>query len=171
MLTKDQKRKQIDLGLDKIKASQNLVFVDFHKVSAEDIKRLRKELKGVGADFKLIKKRLLRLVFKEAGLDFDPTQFKAQVGTIFLPEDLSSSAPAIYKFSKALEKAKKGDFKVLGGFNILEKKFIDVNEFNTIANLPSQEVLLAQVVMMLTMPIKQLMFLLQERSKQLQNSM
>jgi large subunit ribosomal protein L10 len=166
-LTKAQKVQQINLGVDKLKGSANLVFVDFNKVSVEDIKRLRKELKKQGADFKVLKKRILKIAFQKSGVDFDPLQFKAQLGTIFLPKDLSDFAAQIYKFSKELERAKKGEFKVLGSFDLSEKRFIDVNEFNTIAKLPSREVLLAQVVMMLTMPMKQLMQVLNERSKQI----
>lgn len=166
-LNKAQKQEQIELGLEKVKGSENLVFVDFNKVSVENIKKLRRELKKLGADFKVIKKRLLKLAFQKFGLDFDPLQFKAQLGTIFLPKDLSLFAAGIYKFSKELEKSKKGEFKVLGGLDVLTKKFIDVNEFNAIAKLPSREVLLAQVVMMLTMPIKQIMQIINERSKKL----
>ncbi len=166
-LTKVQKTKQIDLGLEKIKSSQNLIFVDFNKVSVENIKRLRRQLKKLGGDLKVIKKRLLKLALQKAGLDFDPLQFKAQLATIFLPRDLSEFAPLIYKFSKELEKTRKGDFKILGGWNILEKKLVDSNEFNMIAKLPGREVLLAQIAMMLTMPLKQFMGILQERSKKL----
>ncbi len=166
-LTKIQKKKQIDLGLEKIKSSQNLIFADFNKVSVENIKRLRRELKKIGADFKVIKKRLLKLALQKAGFDFNPLQFKAQLATIFLPRDLSEFASAIYKFSKELERARKGEFKVLGGWNILKEKFIDINEFNMIAKLPSREVLLAQIAIMLTMPMKQFMSILQERAKRL----
>lgn len=166
-LTKQQKRKQIDLGLKRVKVSENLLFVDFDKVGVEEVRKLRRDLKKMGADFKVIKKRLLKLVFKEAGVAFDPLQFKAQLGTIFLPKDLSDFAPIIYKFSKGLEKAKKGNFRIVGGFNLVEKKFIDANEFNAIAKLPSREILLAQIAIMLTMPVRQFMTGLQERSKKL----
>lgn len=169
-LTKLQKQEQVDLGLEKMKASQNLVFVDFNKVSVENIKRLRRELKKLGADFKVLKKRLLKLALQKGGMDFDPLQFKAQLGTIFLPKDLSDFAAQIYKFAKDLERSRKGEFKVLGSWNLLEKKFVDANEFNLIAKLPSREVLLAQVAMMLTMPIKQMMNVLNERSKQLSSN-
>lgn len=166
-LTKIQKQEQAELGLKKIKDSQNLVFVDFNKVSVENIKRLRRELKKLGADFKVLKKRILKIALQKSGVEFDPLQFKAQLGTIFLPKDLSDFAAQIYKFSKELERTKKGEFKVLGSFDLLEKRFVDVNEFNAIAKLPSREALLAQIAMMLTMPIKQVMQILNERSKQL----
>ena len=45
----------------------------------------------------------------------------------------------------------------------------DQNEFKTIAMLPSREILLAQIAMMLTMPLKQLMLTINERSKKYKN--
>ncbi|MDP3999116.1 MAG: 50S ribosomal protein L10 [bacterium] len=166
-LTKLQKQEQIDLGLEKLKASANVVFADFNKVSVEDVKRLRRELKGAGAELRVIKKRLLKLAFQKMGLDFDPSQFTSQLATIFLPKDLSDFAASIYKFSKALERARKGEFKILGAYNLSDKQFVDANEFVAIAKLPSRDVLLAQIVIMLTMPIKQFMTTLNERAKRL----
>lgn len=168
-LTKTQKKEQVEFGLNKIKKSENLVFADFNKVSVEQIKKLRRELRKQGADFRVIKKRLLKVALKEAGFDFDPLQFKAQLGTIFIPADLSAFASTIYKFAKEIERAK-GEFKILGGLDILEKRFIEANEFNAIAKLPSREVLLAQIAMLLTMPIKKLMFVLNERAKRLESA-
>lgn len=166
-LTKAQKVQQIDLGLEKLKISANVVFADFNKVRVEDVKKLRRELRSAGAELRVIKKRLLKLAFQKMGLDFDPSQFKSQLATIFLPKDLSEFAPLIYKFSKGLERAKKGEFKIVGAYNVLDKQFVDANEFIAIAKLPSREVLLAQIAIMLTMPIKQFMTTLNERSKQL----
>ncbi|MDD5431212.1 MAG: 50S ribosomal protein L10 [Candidatus Pacebacteria bacterium] len=165
-LTKQQKTEQVKLGADKIKSSQSLIFADFNKVSVENVKKLRKELKAQGSDFKVIKKRLLKIALKDAGLEFDPVQIKTQVGTIFIPKELSSLASAIYKFSKEIEKGKKGEFKILGGVDVVEKRFVDANEVIAIAKLPSREVLLAQIAMLLTMPLKQLMQVLNEKAKQ-----
>ena len=111
MLTKQQKSQHIDLGADLVRKSKALVFADFTGVGVEEIRKLKEELKKSGAKFKVIKKRLLKLAFKNAGIDFDPTQFEAQAGTVFASGDISSIASQIYKFSKDLAKSKK-EFKV-----------------------------------------------------------
>lgn len=169
-LTKIQKKEQVAFGLDKIKNSGNLIFADFNKTKSEDIKVLKRVLKAQNADFKVIKKRLLRIALKDSGLEFDPLQFKTQMGTIFIPGELSGIAAGIYKFAKDNEKGKKGEFKILGGFDVKEKRFIDAVEFVAIAKLPSREVLLAQIAMMLTMPIKKVMIALNERAKKLETA-
>ena len=168
MLTKQQKSNLIDDGVKKIQSSRMLVFMEYNKVLVEDFKKLRRELKKAGADFKVLKKRLLNIALKNSGINFDSMAAKAQLGTIFAKGDLTSVAGLIHKFSKDLTKAKKGEFSVMAAYDLLEKRLVDINEFKAIATLPSREILLAQIAMMLTMPLKQMMMVLNERSKQTQ---
>ena len=39
------------------------------------MKKLRRALLGIGGKMKIIKKKLLRVAFKESNLDFDPEKF------------------------------------------------------------------------------------------------
>jgi len=167
MLTKQQKSALLDEGVKKIKESGALVFAEYNKVLVEDFKKLRRELKKAGADLKVLKKRLLNIALKNSGVNFDPMTAKTQLSTIFAKGDLMSVAGLVHKFSKDLTKAKKGEFSVMAAYDLAEKRLVDANEFKVIATLPPREVLLAQITMMLTMPIKQLMKVLEERSKKL----
>lgn len=168
MLTKKQKNVLIDEGSKKIGESQSLVFTEYNKVLVEDFKRLRRELKKSGADFKVLKKRLLNIALKNSGVNFDPSTAKTQLGTVFAKGDLASVAAMVHKFSKDLAKAKKGEFSVIAAYDAKEKTVLDANEFKAFATLPPKEVLLAQIAMMLTMPLKQMMMVLNERAKKLQ---
>ncbi|MBI4992159.1 MAG: 50S ribosomal protein L10 [Candidatus Harrisonbacteria bacterium] len=167
MLTKKQKTSVIEEGIKKVKESKSLVFTEFNGVLVEDLKKLRGELKKVGAEVKVLKKRLLNLVLKNTGVSFDPANTKTQLATIFSKGDLTSVAGLVHKFAKDLAKKKKGEFLVAGAYDANENRVVDSNEFKAIATLPPREVLLAQVAMMLTMPIKKLLLVLNERSKKL----
>lgn len=164
MLTKSQKKDQVDIGKKFIAENRNIVFADFSGVSIELTKKLKKELKKSKASFKVIKKRLFKISLKEAGIDFDPTQFPSQVGMIFIPNELSESAGLIYKFVKELAKEKK-EFKILGVYDKEGKTFISAEEFVIIAKLPSREVLLSQLVGVLTGPIRAFMYVIDQVSK------
>ncbi|MBI2025045.1 MAG: 50S ribosomal protein L10 [Candidatus Harrisonbacteria bacterium] len=164
MLTKEQKKIHIKAGEDLIKKSQNLIFVDFTGVSIEELKRLKNEIKKVGAQFKVIKKRLLKLAFKEAGIDFDPGQFEAQVGVIYIPEDLSSVAGQVYKLHREIAKTKK-NFKILGAFSVSEKSLMTADQFTQIAKLPNREILLAMLVGVLSGPMRAMAYILDQASK------
>lgn len=164
MITREQKSKQVKLAQDLIAKSKTLVFADFTGVDTASVRRLKIDVKKSGAAFRVIKKRLLGIALKKSGVDFDPTQFEAQVGTFFIPEDLSSVAGPIHKFAKALAKEKK-IFKVLGGYDIAGKAAISVEEFSVIAKLPGREVLLAMVIGGITGPLRAFMYLLLELAK------
>ena len=100
-------------------------------------------------------------------VQFDPVSLKTQLGTVFASGDLTSVASILHRFSKELVKSKKGDFGVIAAYDSGERRLVDANEFKAIATLPSREILLAQIAMMLTMPLKQMMMALNERSKKL----
>ena len=152
MLTKAQKKEQINTGIELIKKSRNLLFADFTGVPTQAILRLKRELKKAGAPFQVLKKRLLKLALKEAGIDFDPMQFEAQVGVVFVKGELSDVAATIYKFTKELTKMKK-EFRVLGVYDLLQKSFLTPEQFVVIAKLPSRDVLLAMGMGAMTGPL------------------
>lgn len=164
-LTKTQKRTFIDDAAKRLNASKTVVFSEFSGVTVEELKRLRRELKKSDADIKVIKKRLFNIALENLGVSFDAMSTKSQLAAVFSKQELSAIAPLIHKFSKEVVKAKKGNFAVLAAYDANEKRIVDVNEFRAIAVLPPREVLLAQVAMMLTMPLKQLMMALNEIAK------
>lgn len=165
-LTKKQKISLVDEGAKRLKENETAVFIGFNGVSVEDFKRLKRDLKKAGADLKVVKKRLINISFKNSGINFDAMAVKSQMAAVFAKGDLTSVAAIINKFAKDIKKSKKGEFEVLGAYDLKENRLVDVKEFNLVATLPSREVLLAQIAMMLTMPMKKLMFGLNERAKQ-----
>jgi large subunit ribosomal protein L10 len=167
MLTKQQKSKQIEESQKLLDENRLVFFADFSGTSVEDLKQLRKIMRELGAKVKVIKKKLLRAAFEKKGADFNPEQFESQAAAIFAPKDISEIAPPIYKFSK--EKEKKG-FKILGAYDLSEKNFLDAETVKRIGRLPSREVLLAQLVGMLSMPIKMFMYVLNEKGRKGLNS-
>lgn len=177
MLTKDQKKKQVELGQNLLKKSKTLIFADFTGVDTASVRKLKMDIKKAtatagqaGATFKVIKKRLLKISLKNSGIDFDPLQFTAQVGTFFIPEDLSSIAGVIYKFAKELARSKK-DFKVLGAYDLVAKIPVSAEEFTVVAKLPSREMLLAMVMGAITGPLRAFIYILSELSKKTAGSM
>lgn len=162
MKTHQQKAKQIEEGDKLLKENKSLIFVDFSGVGVEDLKSLRRILKGFGAKLKVIKKKLLRIIFEREKIDFNPEQFELQAGTIFTDKDISEIAAPVCKFSKGVEK--KG-FKILGAYDLSAKNFLDAETVIKIGQLPAREVLLSQLVGVLSAPIKMFLYVLSEKSK------
>ena len=163
MLTRQQKTEQLEIGKKLLEESRNLVFVDFTGTKVEDMRTLKKILSELGAKLKVIKKKLMRIVFEKQGSDFNPEQFETQVGVIFTDKEIPEIAAPIYKFAK--EKEKSG-FKILGAYDLSEKNFMNADFVKMIGQLPSREVLLGQLVGMLTSPIRMFLYVLNEKSKQ-----
>lgn len=162
MLTKKQKSRQIEEGKKLVEESRFLLFVDFSGTSVEDLKKLRRSLLALGAKLKVFKKKLLRVILNNLGFNFNPEQFDFQVGTIFSTNDISEVAGLVYKFSKLVESK---EFKILGSYDLSAKNFLDAETIKKIGQLPSREILLAQLAGMLAMPIKMFMNVLNEKVK------
>ena len=170
MKTKLQKSEELKKGKELFKKSGVLIFSDFTALSAENMRKLRKELKAVGAELLVIKKRLLQLILKEGGVDFDLKQFKASVGTVFSPGDAEKVSGPVYTFFSKLNvpDGKEKDMwtaHILGGYDVKAKTPIEAQQIIFIGKLPPREVLLSQLLGLLAAPLRSFMYLLQEKSE------
>lgn len=159
MKSRQQKIEEAEAGKKLLGKSRSLIFVDFEKISADKIAGMKIQLKKLGGEFKVVKKRLLRLIFREKQMNFDPqTAFNGQAGVIFLADKLDAAASPTRKIF--------GELKFLGAYDLEEKQFLDAALFKKMALLPSREILLSQLVGVLSAPLKMFLFILSEKSKQ-----
>ncbi|MDO8536968.1 MAG: 50S ribosomal protein L10 [bacterium] len=170
MKSKAQKQEELKRGKEFLEKSRVLVFTDFTKLPAEDMRRLRKELKTVGANFLVIKKRLLNILLKDKKIDFDVKQFKLSVGTVFSESDTEKISAPVYKLFSSLE-IPEGAAKdiwikhILGGYDLKHNAPIAATDIVFIGKLPPREVLLAQLFGMLAAPIKSFLYLLDQHRR------
>ena len=160
--TKDQKNKAVEQGAENLKSSETVVLVDFTGLSVNKLNDFRGQIRAIGGVFRVVKKRLLKFVFDKIGMEFDPKKFEGQTGVVFSPKNVHETSSEVYKFSKK----SKDSFKILGGFNIKDKEFIEDKDIIRLGQLPSREVLLGQLVGMLSAPMKMLLYVLDQKSKQ-----
>lgn len=167
MKTKQQKKEQIKSGEEKIGKSETVVITDFTGLSANDLNTFRRAVRGLGGVMMVMKKRLLKLSLAAKGIEIDTKKLEGQAGVVFSPKDVVETSGVVYNFGKPF--AKKNIFKIIGGFDIKAKQFIEGAEIKKIGQLPSREVLLGQLAFMLTVPIKKLLFVVNEKSKKVAN--
>ena len=159
MKSKVQKKKEIEQVGALAKKAQSVVFVDFTKTPVSEISALKNTLRGVGATYKVIKKRLLARVLAEHNIAADVLQFEGQVAAVFSDKDISGVANPIHSFSKEAEK-KGMQFQMLGGFDGGSAMFYAREEIKRIGQLPSRDVLIAQLAGLLKAPLNQLAYVL-----------
>lgn len=163
MKTKSQKTEAIKESKDALEKSSTLVLTDFTGLSVNAMNQLRKTLKETAIIFKVVKKNLFKLVLDEFNISINPKELNGQIGVVFSPKDIIETSQIVYKFSKEHKDA----FKLLGAAEIGDKKIFSKIEVENIGRLPAREVLLAQLIGMLTAPLKSFLFVLNERAKKI----
>lgn len=147
MLTKQQKQQLIEELADKLKRQKSLVFTDFRGLKVGELQDLRKKLKEAGAEYRVAKKTLIKLVLDKAKKKIDTSQFKDSMALAFGYQDPIMPAKVIDKFAKEHK-----DLKILGG--LMNDDFLTIDEVKELANIPSKDELLIKLIVNLRSPIK-----------------
>ncbi len=163
MLSRKQKEQLVEEESKRLEKNETLVLTDFAGLPVGKANMLRKSLKEIGATYKVVKKRLLNLVFQKHDVKINPKELKGQIGVVFSPKDIAETSQIVYKFGKE----NKENFKIVGGVEVKERKVLSAEEVNAIGSLPPREVLLGQLVYMIGSSLRSFMFVLNERGKKL----
>ena len=147
MQTKQQKEVLIAEVAKKIKDSKALVFANFKGVSVKNISQVRKELMRNGSGWQVLKKTLLNLALKKAGVVTDVRKLDGQIGVAFSYDEVTA-AKVLALFAKANRDV---PFTIEGGS--LGVKELTIDEVKALPKLPSRDELRAQLVGTLQAPI------------------
>jgi large subunit ribosomal protein L10 len=147
---------KIELGhelADKFSRSKGVAIAEYAGMTAEQLAYLRRELRAVGCEFKVVKNRVARKAVDVALPEASPLKgnLVGPVGVVYIYKDIAEGAKTVVKFSKEIP----DKFKLTSG--MLEGKVIAVREFQAIAELPSKDVLLAKIVGSLVAPHRRLL--------------
>ena len=164
MKTKAQKIKKVEEGGKIVDERNTVIFADFTGTKVNDMNTLRKSLHGFESKFEVFKKRLFRVILQQKGFEFNPETLPGQLGVIYTDKKLDEIAGPVYKFAKQFK-----TFKILGSIDLKSKIFVSGVEVEAIGKLPSREVLIAQLVGTIAAPMCAFLYVLSERSKQLQS--
>jgi len=138
-----------------LKDSNAVFVVKYSGLSAPDLNSLRKSLKSSNASLFVVKNSIARLAFKDAGLEAVLKSIEGPCGLVFAKEEPVGTSKVLCNFLKDHEQ-----LKLEGGF--LKDKVIEKKDIESMARLPSREVLRAQVVMVLNSPISGLVITLNQ---------
>ncbi|NMC86867.1 MAG: 50S ribosomal protein L10, partial [Candidatus Moranbacteria bacterium] len=137
MLTKNQKVELVKTLTEKIKAAKSAIFLDYKGLKVKDLTELKKNLRKSGVEYVVVRKTLLDLAFKDAGIkDVDVKSMEGQIALSLSNEDEVAGAKIIDVFSKTNE-----NVKMLGG--VLGTEIMDAKQAKALAKVPSKEELLA----------------------------
>lgn len=129
------------------KGAKALVFSDFKGVSVKDVSAIRGELRKSGSRFQVLKKTLLNIALRDAGIAVDARKLEGQIGVAYSTDEVSA-AKVIADYIKANKDLK---LSIVGG--ALEGKALSADEVKALAKLPSKDELRGMLAGTLQAPI------------------
>ena len=148
-ITKEKKQEMLQGVSDAIKASQSMVFVNFHGLSVSGVTELRKGLRANDVSYKVAKKTIIRRALDGTTIDGEMPSLDGEVAIAY-GEDLIAPAREVFEF----QKKHKDNIQILGG--VFEGRYMDQEEMTNIASIPPLQVLRGQFVNLINTPIQQL---------------
>ena len=146
MATRTERTSAIDALERDLKNAQGIYVTDNHKINVEAVTRLRNELRKKGARYIVVKNTLAKEACKRAGIMNLDSFFKGPTAVAVSANDGTAPAKVLRDFRKELK-------------DLLEIKaaYVDGSMFtgaqaDKLADLPSREVLLSQLLGVLQAP-------------------
>jgi large subunit ribosomal protein L10 len=127
-------------------ASAKAAFLaDYRGLNVEKVTQLRRDLRGSGAEYRVVKNTLLRLAAKGTSIECMSDLLEGPTAVAIVPQDPVAPAKVMSEFAKANAK-----FALKGG--ALGGKVLSADDVRALADLPSREVLLAKMLGSLNAP-------------------
>ncbi len=132
---------------EKINKAVSLTFVDYRGLTVEEDTKMRADLRKAGVEYKVYKNRLLLKALEELGMTGYADILEGTTAVAFGMHD-EVSAPKI--LVDTADKTKKMQIK--GG--ILNGARVDAKMVETLAKIPSKEVLISKLLYLLQSPVR-----------------
>jgi large subunit ribosomal protein L10 len=139
---------------EKFNSSKSLVITDYLGLNVAEMTELRKQLREAGVDFKVVKNTLATIAANDVEMNNMTEFFSGPTAIAFGEEDAVSPAKILVEFAKDHEV-----IEIKAG--ILNGELISKEKVESLAEIPSREVLLAQAFAGMKAPLTGLVNVLQ----------
>lgn len=153
------KAQTIDELAQKLRDSKGAVLLDYRGLSVAAITRLRRDLSGDDVEFQVAKNTLLRIAAERAGVDVAPDLLTGPTAVAFGWTDEVSPARLLSDFAR-----RNRVVSVKGG--IVGGRSVTAAQVGRLAELPSREVLLAQLLGAFQAPAARALAVMQAPARQ-----
>jgi len=148
---------------------KTVLLTEYRGLTVQQLSELRKQLRAVSAEYKVVKNRLARLAISSSKLEGLSPHLKGPVGVIIAKDDPVAVAKALQTFTRTNQAL---SLKV----GYVEGQVLKADGLKALADLPSKEAVraqivgavqgpLAQLVGLLLAPQRELVYVLAERGK------
>lgn len=149
----DEKQKVVDDIKQKFQGSTGVVLADYRGLTVSQVTNLRVELRQAGVEYRVLKNTMVRRAADEVGIQGLEQYLEGPTAVAFSADPVAP-AKILSEFSK-----KNKNLTIKAG--VLEGKVIGPEKIKDLANLPSREVLLSQVLAGIQGPLQGMVNVLQ----------
>ena len=139
----------------KLKAAASGVLEDYKGITVAEDTELPEELRKNGVDYAVVKNTLVRFALDDTGLGELDQHLHGTTALAVCEEDPIAPMRVINKYSKKFNGEK---FVIKAGF--MDGKVLELNDIMALAELPSKEVMLAQMMGTMLAPVTKLAIVL-----------
>ncbi|MDQ6622623.1 MAG: 50S ribosomal protein L10 [Verrucomicrobiota bacterium] len=140
---------------EKLSKSPFMLVTDYQRMKVEQFSELRNRLSPAGAEVRVVKNSFLKRALKDTGLPDVGDQLTGQTAVVLGESDVAPIAKILKTFA--------AEFKIAAlKIGIVDKSILSTKDVEALAELPSREVLLAQLLGLLLSPMTGLARLLNE---------
>jgi large subunit ribosomal protein L10 len=149
----EEKQKIVKELEQKLQNACLVVFTDYRGINVEEMTALREKLRVPGVEYRVVKNNLTEFALRNTGYEEVIDKLEGPNAVVFSQDDPVGPAKVLYDFIKQYKKL---EVKV----GIVEGQVMSAERIKGLADLPSREVLLGQVVGTMQAPITSLVYVL-----------
>ncbi len=149
-----EKEQAVEEMAELFQQSKSVYLADFTGLDVPAFTQLRKKLFAEQVGFKVVKNRLAKLAATKAGVDGLLGALEGPTGLVYTDEDPIAPAKLLSDFAKVT------DGKPRVKLGLLEGEIFVEEQVEALAQLPTRDVLLTQVVTTIQSPVSGLVFAL-----------
>ena len=147
---KMRKEQKIELAkgvAEEIKKAEGLILTSYKGLTFPQIDTIRRAIKADGNDFRVIKNTLLKKALNSCDINDMDSYLVESTALVIVHKDFAAAAKSVKKYSKDFQ-----HFAVKAG--LMESKALQEKDVLAIADLPSRDQLLAQMLATMNAPVQ-----------------
>ena len=145
---------------ERLEGVKTVLVTEYRGLTVQQLSDLRKQLRGVSAQYKVIKNRLAKLAMTDPGLSQLGPHLKGPTGMVISKEDPVVVAKALHMFARTNQA-----LAIKAGF--VEGQVLPASELKALSELPSKDTVRAQIIGAIQGPLAQLVGLLEAAPREL----
>ncbi len=169
-ISKERKKELVSDYVDKMKESEGIILTDYRGLTVANITELRRRMREAEGVYQVVKNTLFELALEKVGKSIPSDELEGPVAVGYCLGDTPPVAKVLVDFAKETQV-----LEIRGA--LLGTDYLGVDAVQSLADLPSREILLAQLVSAvqgpmsslvnaLNAPMRELAQVLQARSEQ-----